>query len=187
MTQTDFPTLKPGDAEPHEAQAPGGMLASITIILNGLSLVVALVLVFVLFFTWQSVGELSALEQRLAEIGKFEDRIARRLEVLNDGFHAQFDDLNMRLEGLTTETKAAKTDLARVTAEFNRTIRSFQYSAPAAESAAALEPPPREVTIPAPPAPPAPARPRSDPVPAASPQFERTVSPDGKVTYSRKD
>src|SRR5688500_14676782 len=80
-----------------------GIGASITVILNIVSLMLAIGMIVVLFFLSQSVRRVASLENRLSELTRFETRLSGQVETVNQGFHSQFDELNGRLSALSNE------------------------------------------------------------------------------------
>ena len=174
---------------PQQAATPllrqAGIGASITVMLNVVSLVLAVGMIVILFFLSQSVRKVASLEDRLADLTRFEKRLSGQIETVNQGFHGQFDELNGRLSALMNEAAEINIRLEKLAAargDLDPEPDSFEEL----ESAVA-EPEPEafeETSEAIPQAPEAqsnpPAKARSSPV-----QFERIEGPDGKVTYSK--
>lgn len=164
--------------------ARGSVLSGLTVALNVLSLCVAVILVLILFSTWKSVQHLNALESRLAELAPFEERQNRRLDVVNQGIHSQFDELNRRIASVVTELDSTRSRLETALIELRALERQREAAVRGMPQASSDASGGREVTISAPSTPSSQSNPSVAEQPVASPAFRRVVTPDGKVTYS---
>lgn len=161
-----------------------GVAGGIAITLNVISLAFAVGMVVMLLFLSQSVREVSALEDRLSGLGQFETRLSRQLDTVNQGVQSQFEELNRRISALVDQTTQLENQVAKLTGENRDMAERLQAASEAGDTALAAPEPSKEVVLSAPPPPPKEVR--SEPVRPANPvQFDRIVSPDGKVTYSK--
>ena len=189
MRASDQDRLTPPDAE-QEASAqtrPVGGLAGTVFSLISLSL--AVLMAVTLYFILQSVNELSGLEKRLAELNQFEKRLNAKIDLVNTGVQGQVERLSSTVSALSAELREMQADLKAARRNLEILARSQGDAALAADE----EPSGGEVHLTAPPSP-APAGAEGEggeaqstaaSQPAGSWRFERTVGPDGKVTYSR--
>ncbi|ESZ64717.1 hypothetical protein X729_03475 [Mesorhizobium sp. L103C131B0] len=161
-----------------------GVAGGIAITLNVISLVFAVGMVVMLIFLSRSVREVSALEDRLSGLGQFETRLSRQLDTVNQGVQSQFEELNRRISALVDQTTQLENQVAKLTGENQDMAERLQAVSEAGDPVLSTPEPPKEIVLSAPP--PQPKEVRSEPARPANPvQFERTVSPDGKVTYSK--
>ena len=170
-----------------------GVGPGISVMLNIVSLVSAIGMIVILFFISQSVREVSSLEDRLAGLTQFEKRLSGQVDTVNQGFHSQFDEMNRRLSAMADQMSRLQSEIDIVSARSREIDARLQALEPALRAAATgdaglpVEPEDRELVLSAPPPavlvqPPA----QSSEPPAPAVQFERIVSPDGKVTYSKR-
>ncbi|TPK85390.1 MULTISPECIES: hypothetical protein [unclassified Mesorhizobium] len=139
-------------------------------------------------YLYRGINDLRALEARLEDLGQFEQRMSARLDTVNNGFQSRFEALDDRLRASFGEVNA---NIARQAPEMSgnhggdepRVVElSPPVEAPAAV-ASASEPDAQPAVEDLPRAPrrrPAPAVP-----PAPSSNYQRIVSPEGKVTYHK--
>ncbi|ESZ56381.1 hypothetical protein X728_27645 [Mesorhizobium sp. L103C120A0] len=161
-----------------------GVAGGIAITLNVISLALAIGMVVMLIFLFQSIREVSALEDRLSGLGQFETRLSRQLDTVNQGVQSQFGELNRRISALVDQTAQLEKQVAKLTGENQDMAERLQAVSEAGGAVLDAPEPPREIVLSAPPS--QPKEVRSEPARPANPvQFERTVSPDGKVTYSK--
>ena len=175
-----------------EAEKPG-LGAGISLTLNVLTLAMALGMAVILVFISNAVREVAVLEDRLAGLTQFEKRLSGQVDTVNQGFHSQFDEMSRRLSMMADHMARLQRELETVSARSRAMDARLQALDAAAGTTAAIgadrdvSPQGGEVVLSAPP-PPAPVK---APEPAAgqpepSVQFERIISPDGKVTYSKR-
>ncbi|MER9410406.1 MULTISPECIES: hypothetical protein [unclassified Mesorhizobium] len=170
--------------EPGPLMQKAGVAGGIAITLNVISLALAIGMVVMLIFLFQSIREVSALEDRLSGLGQFETRLSRQLDTVNQGVQSQFGELNRRISALVDQTAQLEKQVAKLTGENQDMNERLQAVSEAGDNVLAAPEPPREIVLSAPPS--QPKEVRSEPARPANPvQFERTVSPDGKVTYSK--
>ncbi|WP_155922394.1 hypothetical protein [Mesorhizobium sp. L103C131B0] len=173
-----------GPPEPGPLMQKAGVAGGIAITLNVISLVFAVGMVVMLIFLSRSVREVSALEDRLSGLGQFETRLSRQLDTVNQGVQSQFEELNRRISALVDQTTQLENQVAKLTGENQDMAERLQAVSEAGDPVLSTPEPPKEIVLSAPP--PQPKEVRSEPARPANPvQFERTVSPDGKVTYSK--
>jgi hypothetical protein len=174
------------------AEKPG-LGTGISLTLNVISLAMAVGMVIILIYISNAVREVTVLEDRLAGLTQFEKRLSGQVDTVNQGFHSQFDEMNRRLSAMADHLARMQRELETVSARARAMDARLQAFDPALGAAAAtsLDVPPEggEVVLSAPPPavavqPPKPAPSRSPPEPSV--QFERIISPDGKVTYSKR-
>ncbi|WJI42657.1 hypothetical protein NL532_18435 [Mesorhizobium sp. C120A] len=170
--------------EPGPLMQKAGVAGGIAITLNVISLALAIGMVVMLIFLFQSIREVSALEDRLSGLGQFETRLSRQLDTVNQGVQSQFGELNRRISALVDQTAQLEKQVAKLTGENQDMAERLQAVSEAGGAVLDAPEPPREIVLSAPPS--QPKEVRSEPARPANPvQFERTVSPDGKVTYSK--
>ncbi|MBZ9995228.1 hypothetical protein [Mesorhizobium sp. BH1-1-4] len=137
-------------------------------------------------FLYRGINDLRAIEARLEDLGQFEQRMSARLDTVNNGFQSRFEALDDRLRASFGEVNA---NLGRQAPDMSGNHggdepRVVELPSPAEDTAAvasATEAEPAVEDMPrvtrrrqAPAAPPAP-----------SSNYQRTVSPEGKVTYHK--
>ncbi|MER8745982.1 hypothetical protein NKH54_23275 [Mesorhizobium sp. M1004] len=170
--------------EPVPLMQKAGVAGGIAITLNVISLAFAIGMVVILIFLVQSIREVATIEDRLSGLGQFETRLSRQLDTVNQGVQSQFDELNRRISALLDQTAQLEKQVAKLTGENQDMAGRLQALGEADNPAVIVGEPPKEIVLRAPP--PQPREVRSEPARPANPvQFERTVSPDGKVTYSK--
>ncbi|WP_031195670.1 hypothetical protein [Mesorhizobium sp. L103C119B0] len=170
--------------EPGPLMQKAGVAGGIAITLNVISLALAIGMVVMLIFLFQSIREVSALEDRLSGLGQFETRLSRQLDTVNQGVQSQFGELNRRISALLDQAAQLEKQVAKLTGENQDMVERLQAVSEAGDTVLAAPEPPREIVLSAPPS--QPKEVHSEPARPANPvQFERTVAPDGKVTYSK--
>ncbi|MEI9422765.1 hypothetical protein O7A70_16485 [Mesorhizobium sp. Cs1299R1N1] len=137
-------------------------------------------------YLYRGINDLRAIEARLEDLGQFEQRMSARLDTVNNGFQSRFEALDDRLRASFGEVNATIArqapdmsgnhggDMPRVV-ELPSPAEDTAAVASAADDQPAVEDMPR-VT-----------RRRSAPAvpPAPSSNYQRSVSPEGKVTYHK--
>lgn len=177
------------------ALARGGVATSLTMLLNIVSLALAVGMIVTLFYISQSVQRVAQLEDRLSGLTQFEGRLSGQIDTVNQGFHSQFDEMGKRVAALSRQVAALEKQLQALEAQSRAMAAGL--SRPGIAAAGAEPAPPaqgREVVLSAPP-PPAEEEPEAAPeaesgAPAETAaegdvRFRRVETPDGKVTYSR--
>ncbi|TPM03772.1 hypothetical protein FJ960_14980 [Mesorhizobium sp. B2-3-11] len=174
----------PPAAAPEPLMQKAGVAGGIAITLNIISLAFAIGMVVMLIFLFQSIREVATLEDRLSGLGQFETRLSRQLDTVNQGVQSQFEELNKRISALLDQTARLEEQVAKLTGENRDMAGRLQALGEAGDPAGIVAEPSNEIVLSAPPQQPKEVRP--EPVRPANPvQFERIVSPDGKVTYSK--
>jgi len=172
-----------------------GLGTGISLTLNVISLAMAVGMMIILIFISNAVREVAVLEDRLAGLTQFEKRLSGQLDTVNQGFHSQFDEMNRRLSAMADAMGRLQREVDTVSARARAMDERLQAlgSLPAAGAIKGADvdasPEGGEIVLSAPPPPavavqPPPAAKPSLPEPSV--QFERIISPDGKVTYSRR-
>ncbi|KAA3448778.1 hypothetical protein C7I87_20575 [Mesorhizobium sp. SARCC-RB16n] len=138
-------------------------------------------------YLYRGINDLRAIEARLEDLGQFEQRMSARLDTVNNGFQSRFEALDDRLRASFGEVNAT---IARQAPEVSGNHggdepRVVEVPSPAEDTTAvasaaessqpAIEEMPRITRRR-----PAPAVP---PVPSSN--YQRIVSPEGKVTYHK--
>ncbi|WP_027145829.1 hypothetical protein [Mesorhizobium sp. WSM3626] len=174
----------PPPAAPEPLMQKAGVAGGIAITLNIISLAFAIGMVVMLIFVFQSIREVATLEDRLSGLGQFETRLSRQLDTVNQGVQSQFEELNKRISALLDQTARLEEQVAKLTGENRDMAGRLQALGEAGDPAVMVAEPSNEIVLSAPPQQPKEVGP--EPVRPANPvQFERIVSPDGKVTYSK--
>ncbi|TGV14143.1 hypothetical protein EN816_14235 [Mesorhizobium sp. M8A.F.Ca.ET.173.01.1.1] len=137
-------------------------------------------------YLYRGINDLRAIEARLEDLGQFEQRMSARLDTVNNGFQSRFEALDDRLRASFGEVNA---NIAKQAPEMSGNHggdepRVVELPPPAEDTAAvasATEAEPATEDMPrstrrrqAPAAPPPP-----------SSNYQRIVSPEGKVTYHK--
>ncbi|TIN30299.1 MAG: hypothetical protein E5Y31_08060, partial [Mesorhizobium sp.] len=140
-------------------------------------------------YLYRGMSDLRFVEARLEQLGAFEQRIAARLDTVNNGFQSRFEKLDSQLQGSFNEIDASIARLGQPVAggeamssaeEPSEITTSTLAQAPEAlDGESASEP----SVIEAPPAPR--KRIASASPPAPSSNYQRIERPDGKVYYRR--
>ncbi|WP_244482759.1 hypothetical protein [Mesorhizobium sp. Root102] len=142
-------------------------------------------------YLYRGMSDLRFVEARLEQLGAFEQRIAARLDTVNNGFQSRFEKLDSQLQGnfneinggiarLGQNVPAAGGEAVSSAAEPSEITTSTLAQAPEAlDGAIAGEP----SVIEAPQAPR--KRTASASPPAPSSNYQRIEQPDGKVYYRR--
>ncbi|MBS3648089.1 hypothetical protein KEU06_05530 [Pseudaminobacter sp. 19-2017] len=191
MRASEQDRLTPGAEaeEVGEARAPRLLRGWAAAVFSLMSLALAVLMAVTLYFSLRSVSELSALEGRLFELGEFEKRISARVDLVNNGVQAQIEKLSSKIGALSADARQIQADLAAARHELELLAAGY------AEGTDALEieelPSGGEVRLTAPFSPAEDAAEGEEAqstaatLPTGSQRFQRTVGPDGKVTYSR--
>jgi hypothetical protein len=140
-----------------------------------------------MFFISQSIRDVASLEDRLSALPQFEDRLSKQMDTVSVGVHSQFEELNRRISTLLDQAAQMEKQVAKL-AEENRAMAARLEGLEGSGDAAfiAVHEPIEEThgtVLSAPPPQPKEVR-QEAPRPATPVQFEKVISPDGKVTYS---
>ncbi|TIP08274.1 hypothetical protein [Mesorhizobium sp.] len=139
-------------------------------------------------YLYRGISDLRFVEGRLERLGSFEQRIAARLDTVNNGFQSRFEKLDSQLQGSFNEVKGSiarleqnlpldsDDDMANV---MEPSVVTTTMAEASTDLEAATEPgvvdvprqPKRRVAAALPPAP--------------NSSYQRIVQPDGKVHYKK--
>ncbi|WP_457152636.1 hypothetical protein [Mesorhizobium sp. P5_C1] len=183
-----MPAIDIGNQEPREQDAieKPSKIKTIGILIASGGLLLTVVNMAAAIYLYRGMNDLRFVEARLEQLGAFEQRIAARLDTVNNGFQSRFEKLDSQLQGSFNEinSNVAQLALTRPIAGDEATpgaveppemTTSTLAEAPEAlEGASASEPSitPRKRAAPASPPPP-------------SSNYQRIQQPDGKVYYKR--
>jgi hypothetical protein len=158
----------------------------ISLVLNAISVIVALGMVIMLLLISQSVRDLMNLEARLSGLSQFENRLSARIETGESALHGRLDDLGTQLTNITSQAATLQTRLemlADQSGQINRLERATETAGIVPQ--AVQDPDENRVVRYAPNA----ASQDSGSVAQApkldTARFQRTVTADGKVIYRR--
>lgn len=189
LSEPDMPAIDIGQQEqreqvvvierPSKARAIAILVASGALVITAINMAAAI-------YLYRGMSDLRFVEARLEQLGAFEQRIAARLDTVNNGFQSRFEKLDSQLQGSFNEinSNVAQLALTRPIAGDEATPGAMEppemttstlAEAPEAlEGASASEPSvtPRKRAAPASPPPP-------------SSNYQRIQQPDGKVYYKR--
>lgn len=193
ISEPDMPAIDIGNQEQREQDAieKPSKIKTIGILIASGGLLLTVVNVAAAIYLYRGMSDLRFVEARLEQLGAFEQRIAARLDTVNNGFQSRFEKLDSQLQGSFNEinSNVAQLALTRPIAGGEATpgaveppemTTSTLAEAPEAlEGASASEP----SVIEAPRAPRKRAAPASPPPPSSN--YQRIQQPDGKVYYRR--
>ncbi|TIS89300.1 hypothetical protein [Mesorhizobium sp.] len=140
-------------------------------------------------YLYRGIIDLRFVEGRLEQLGAFEQRIAARLDTVNNGFQSRFEKLDSQLQGSFNEINAS---IARMEQNpppvgddrISSIAEPSVVTTTVAEAPAVIEEEiatePSVVDMPRPP-----KRRVAAATPAPSPSYQRIVQPDGKVHYKK--
>ncbi|RWC30572.1 hypothetical protein [Mesorhizobium sp.] len=193
ISEPDMPAIDIGNQEQREPVAieKPSKAKTIGVIVAGGALLITAINMAAAVYLYRSMSDLRFVEARLEQLGAFEQRIAARLDTVNNGFQSRFEKLDSQLQGSFNEING---NIARLgqnvpagggeamssAAEPSEITTSTLAQAPEAlDGESAGEP----GVIEAPPAPR--KRIASASPPAPSSNYQRIQQPDGKVYYRR--
>ncbi|MFB9984195.1 hypothetical protein ACFSQQ_02855 [Mesorhizobium kowhaii] len=193
ISEPDMPAIDIGNQEQREPVAieRPSKAKTIAILIASGALLLTVVNMAAAIYLYRGMSDLRFVEARLEQLGAFEQRIAARLDTVNNGFQSRFEKLDSQLQGSFNEINGnvAQLALTRPIAGGEATpgapeppemTTSTLAEAPEAlEGASASEP----SVIEAPRAPRKRAAPASPPPPSSN--YQRIQQPDGKVYYRR--
>ncbi|MER8751273.1 hypothetical protein NKH57_18720 [Mesorhizobium sp. M1050] len=193
ISEPDMPAIDVGNHEqreqdaierPSKTKAIGILIASGALLITAVNMAAAI-------YLYRGISDLRFVEARLAQLGAFEQRIAARLDTVNNGFQSRFEKLDSQLQGSFNEINGNIARLAKnipvgsgeavsSAAEPSDVTTSTLAEAPEAlEGESASDP----SVIEAPPAPRKRTAPAAPPPPSSN--YQRVEQPDGKVYYRR--
>lgn len=192
ISEPDMPAIDIGNQEQREPAATGkpSKAKTIGVIVAGGALLITAVNMAAAVYLYRGMSDLRFVEARLEQLGAFEQRIAARLDTVNNGFQSRFEKLDSQLQGSFNEIDASIARLGRNVPvaggeampdaeEPSETATSTLAQAPEAlDGESASEPGVIEAPAPR-------RRIASASPPAPSSNYQRIQQPDGKVYYRR--
>ncbi|TIN49725.1 MAG: hypothetical protein E5Y32_00110 [Mesorhizobium sp.] len=190
ISDPDMPAIDIGPATHTGGQAAVGKSSNarmIGVVAAGALLITAVNITAAVYF-YRGIADLRLVERRLEQLGSFEQRIAARLDTVNNGFQSRFEKLDSQLQGSFNEVKGS---IARLEQELpldsdddmsSIAEPSVITTSTMAEAATDLEEAiePSIVEAPRPP-----KKRIAAPPPAPNPSYQRIVQPDGKIHYKK--
>ena len=190
ISEPDMPAIDIGNQEQRAIEKPSNPRTIGVVVACGALLLTAINMAAAVYL-YRGMSDLRFVEARLEQLGAFEQRIAARLDTVNNGFQSRFEKLDSQLQGnfneinggiarLGQNVPAAGGEAVSSAAEPSEITTSTLAQAPEAlDGAIAGEP----SVIEAPQAPR--KRTASASPPAPSSNYQRIEQPDGKVYYRR--
>ncbi|MFD2055891.1 hypothetical protein ACFSQT_23345 [Mesorhizobium calcicola] len=193
ISEPDMPAIDIGNQEQREKDAIGkpSKIKTIGILVAGGALLITVINTAAAIYLYRGMSDLRFVEARLEQLGAFEQRIAARLDTVNNGFQSRFEKLDSQLQGSFNEINGNITRL-----EQNMPVAGAEPMPSAAQppqiTTSTLAEAPEALdgesaseagVIEAPRAPRKRAAPASPPPPSSN--YQRIQQPDGKVTYRR--
>jgi hypothetical protein len=189
ISDPDMPAIDIGPATHTGGQAVVGKPSNarmIGVVAVGALLITAVNITAAVYF-YRGIHDLRFVERRLEQLGSFEQRIAARLETVNNGFQSRFEKLDGQLQGSFNEVQgsiarleqelplASDDDISSIAEPSVVTTSTMADAATdleeATEPSIAPRPPKKRIAASLPPAP--------------NSSYQRIVQPDGKVHYKK--
>ncbi|MER9374488.1 hypothetical protein [Mesorhizobium sp. M0491] len=192
ISEPDMPAIDVGNQEQREPVATGkpSKAKTIGVIVAGGALLITAINMAAAVYLYRGMSDLRFVEARLEQLGAFEQRIAARLDTVNNGFQSRFEKLDSQLQGSFNEIDGNIARLGRnVPVAGGETMPGAQEPSEIATSTLAQAPEaldgesasePGVIEAPAPR-----KRIASASPPAPSSNYQRIQQPDGKVYYRR--
>lgn len=190
ISEPDMPAIDIGNQEQREPVATEkfSKAKTIGVIVAGGALLITAVNMAAAVYLYRGMSDLRFVEARLEQLGAFEQRIAARLDTVNNGFQSRFEKLDSQLQGSFNEIDAGIARLGQTmpvaggegmpgAEEPSEFATSTLAQAPEALDG---ESEPGVIEAPAPR-----RRIASASPPAPSSNYQRIQQPDGKVYYRR--
>ncbi|MER9295242.1 hypothetical protein NKI38_01855 [Mesorhizobium sp. M0621] len=191
ISEPDMPAIDIGNHEqreqgaierPSKTKTVGILIASGALLITGINMAAAI-------YLYRGMSDLRFVEARLEQLGAFEQRIAARLDTVNNGFQSRFEKLDSQLQGSFNEINGSIARLAK-----NIPVAGGEAMSSAAEPSEittstlaqapeALDGESEPSVIEAPRAPRKRIAPAAPPAPSSN--YQRMEQPDGKVYYRR--
>ncbi|MER8588915.1 hypothetical protein NKH19_27520 [Mesorhizobium sp. M1338] len=168
--------------KPSKAKTIGILIASGALLLTAVNMAAAI-------YLYRGMSDLRFVEARLEQLGAFEQRIAARLDTVNNGFQSRFEKLDSQLQGSFNEVNGSIARLGQNVPAAGGEAMSSAAEPPEittstlAEAPEALEGDSEPGVIEAPRAPRKRIAPAAPPPPSSN--YQRMEQPDGKVYYRR--
>lgn len=190
ISEPDMPAIDIGNQEQREPVATEkfSKAKTIGVIVAGGALLITAINMAAAVYLYRGMSDLRFVEARLEQLGAFEQRIAARLDTVNNGFQSRFEKLDSQLQGSFNEIDASIARLGRnVPVAGGEAMPGAQEPSEIATSTLAQAPEaldgesePGVIEAPAPR-----RRIASASPPAPSSNYQRIQQPDGKVYYRR--
>ncbi|MER9303493.1 hypothetical protein NKJ06_16740 [Mesorhizobium sp. M0293] len=191
ISEPDMPAIDIGNHEqreqgaiekPSKTKTVGILIASGALLITAVNMAAAI-------YLYRGMSDLRFVEARLEQLGAFEQRIAARLDTVNNGFQSRFEKLDSQLQGSFNEIDGSiarlgqNVPVAGGEAMPSAAEPSEITTSTLAEAPEALEGESEPSVIEAPRAPRKRIAPASPPAPSSN--YQRMEQPDGKVYYRR--
>ncbi|RUU93806.1 hypothetical protein EOB59_01405 [Mesorhizobium sp. M7A.F.Ca.MR.176.00.0.0] len=190
ISEPDMPAIDIGNQEQREpvatekfskAKTIGVIVAGGALLITGINMAAAV-------YLYRGMSDLRFVEARLEQLGAFEQRIAARLDTVNNGFQSRFEKLDSQLQGSFNEIDAGIARLGQsMPVAGGEAMPGAEEPSEIATSTLAQAPEaldgesePGVIEAPAPR-----RRIASASPPAPSSNYQRIQQPDGKVYYRR--
>lgn len=190
ISEPDMPAIDIGNQEQREPVATEkfSKAKTIGVIVAGSALLITAINMAAAVYLYRGMSDLRFVEARLEQLGAFEQRIAARLDTVNNGFQSRFEKLDSQLQGSFNEIDAGIARLGQtMPVAGGEAMPSAEEASEIATSTLAQAPEaldgesePGVIEAPAPR-----RRIASASPPAPSSNYQRIQQPDGKVYYRR--
>ncbi|RWP92711.1 MAG: hypothetical protein EOR12_04065 [Mesorhizobium sp.] len=190
ISEPDMPAIDIGNQEQREPVATEkfSKAKTIGVIVAGGALLITAVNMAAAVYLYRGMSDLRFVEARLEQLGAFEQRIAARLDTVNNGFQSRFEKLDSQLQGSFNEIDAGIARLGQsMPVAGGEAMPGAEEPSEIATSTLAQAPEaldgesePGVIEAPAPR-----RRIASASPPAPSSNYQRIQQPDGKVYYRR--
>ena len=190
ISDPDMPAIDVGPATHTEEQAVAGKPSNarmIGVIAAGALLITAVNMTAAVYL-YRGISDLRFVEGRLEQLGSFEQRIAARLDTVNNGFQSRFERLDSQLQGSFNEVKGSIARLEQnlpldsddaMSSVVEPSVVTTTMAEASTDLEAATEP--GVVDMPLPPK----RRVAAALPPPPNSSYQRIVRPDGKVHYKK--
>lgn len=184
ISEPGMPAIDVGKREQVAVDRPGNTKA-IGVVAAG-ALLITLINMAAAIYLYRGINDLRSVEARLEQLGAFEQRIAARLDTVNNGFQSRFEKLDSQLQGNFNEINGSLARLEQTPPAVagnsppNMAEQSEVTTSTVAEAPEALA---SEASVDEAPRPPK-KRIASAPPPPNS-NYQRIEQPDGKVYYRK--
>ena len=138
-------------------------------------------------YLYRGISDLRFVEGRLERLGSFEQRIAARLDTVNNGFQSRFERLDSHLQGSFNDVKGSIARLEQslpldsddaMSSVVEPSVVTTTMAEASTDLEAATEPGVVDVPLP-------PKRRVAAAPPTPNSSYQRIVRPDGKVHYKK--
>jgi hypothetical protein len=190
ISEPDMPAIDIGNQEQRAIEKPSNPRTIGVVVACG-ALLLTVINMAAAVYLYRGMSDLRFVEARLEQLGAFEQRIAARLDTVNNGFQSRFEKLDSQLQGNFNEINGGIARLGQnVPAAGGEAVSSAAEPSEITTSTLAQAPEALDGAITGEPsvieAPQAPRkRTASASPPAPSSNYQRIEQPDGKVYYRR--